>query len=110
MAEPTVQVTEYTVSVLPDEDINRSSYEIKVAYRGADRWAVLHRSWCLGRSGEWSYESMPSGRTDEWLTEHRFTEAEALERAKWEAPRITVNGLTAAEIQAWAAARRSGGA
>lgn len=98
MAEPTVQVTEYTVSLLPADDINASSFAITVAYRGRGLWAVLRRSFCLGRDGEWDYEMKPSSRTDEWLADHRFTDVEALVLAKAEAPRIVVNGRTAAEL------------
>jgi hypothetical protein len=99
VTEPTVRVTEYTVSVLPEEDINASAYAITVAYRGRGLWAVLLRSFCLGRDGEWDFEMLPS-RTDEWLAEHRFTDVEALVLAKAEAPRISVNGRTAAELLA----------
>lgn len=109
MAEPTVQVTEYTVSVLPDGDVNQDLFTIKVAYRGRGLWAVLRRSFCLGRSGDWDYESMPSGRTDQWLAEYRFTEAEALDLAREAAPQIEYGGRTASEFLAWAAARRNGG-
>lgn len=98
MAEPTVRVTEYTVSVLPEDDINASAYAVTVAYRGRGLWAVLLRSFCLGRDGEWDFEMLPSSREDEWLAEHRFTREEALELAKAEAPHISVNGRTAAEL------------
>jgi hypothetical protein len=97
MADLTVRVTEYAVGLLPVDDPNASLYEVKVAYRGHGRWAVLHRSYCLGRDGEWDFEQQPSSRTDEWLAHHRFTEAEALRLAKAGAPHIDVNGMTAAE-------------
>ncbi|HXM55361.1 MAG TPA: hypothetical protein VOB72_08220 [Candidatus Dormibacteraeota bacterium] len=100
-------VTEYTICALPEDDINHGSFAVKVAYRGRGLWAVVRHRYCLGRDGEWDYESMPSGRTDEWLAEHRFTEAEALRLAREAAPHIRVNGMTAAEVQAWAASRRT---
>jgi hypothetical protein len=108
VAEPVARVTEYTVSVLPEDDINASSYAITVAYRGRDLWAVSRHRQCLGRDGEWDWESLPSERTDEWLAEHRFTEQEALRLAREAAPGIRCNGLTAVEMQQWIAQRQGG--
>lgn len=100
MPEPIVQVTEYTVCLLPGDDINHHSFAITVAYRGRGLWAVSRHRQCLGRDGEWDWESLPSERTDEWLAEHRFPVDEAIALAKQEAPRITVNGISAAEALA----------
>lgn len=98
--------TEYTLSGLPEEDINYSSFAIKVAYRGRGLWAVTHHGYCLGRNGDWDYESVPSERTDEWLTGHRFGRDEALRLAREAAPKVRVNGMTAAEVAVWAEQRR----
>jgi len=100
VAEPTVQVTEYTVSLLPGDDIDAYSFAITVTYRGRGLWAVSRHRRCLRRDGVWDFEPIPSDRTDEWLAEHRFTEAEALELAKEWAPRVMCNGITAAEALA----------
>lgn len=105
MAEPTVQVTEYTVSVLPEDDVNASSYAITVAYRGRGLWAVSRHRQCLGKDGEWDWESLPSERTDEWLAEHRFDVDTALRLAKEAAPHIVVNGFTVADVLARAVTR-----
>ena len=98
--------TEFTLSALPEDDINASAYQIKVAYRGRGLWAVSRHRQCLGRSGAWDWESIPSERTDEWLAEHRFLLGEALRLAREELPKLRVNGMTAAEVQAWAEQRR----
>lgn len=97
--------TEYTLSALPEEDINSGAFQIAVAYRGRGLWAVSRHRRCLGRSGEWDWESLPSERTDEWLAEHRFELTEALRLAREELPKLRVNGKTAAEVTAWAAER-----
>lgn len=109
MAEPSVRVSEYTVGMLPEDDINSGSYEVKVAYRGRDLWAVSWHRQCLGKDGEWDWESLPSERTEEWLAEHRFGEQEALRLAREVAPTIRTNGMTAAEMQQWAERRRQRG-
>ncbi|KAA5921324.1 hypothetical protein F1536_23050 [Achromobacter xylosoxidans] len=44
---------------------------------GAHLWAVRRNGDCLGRDGAWSYEPMPSNRTDAWLALHRFATAGA---------------------------------
>jgi hypothetical protein len=80
--------TEYTLSALPEDNINARLFSIKVAYRGSGRWAVLRMGDCLSRSGEWDYESIPSERTD----------GEAMRLAREALPGLTVNGLTAAAV------------
>lgn len=99
--------SEYTVSALPEDDINARHFQITVAYRGRGLWAVSRHRHCLGRSGEWDWESIPSERSDEWLTEHRFPLHEALRLAREELPKLRCNGLTAAEVAAWVAQRRA---
>jgi hypothetical protein len=97
---PEVQVlpAEYWVSILPRDDINASTWSCQVAYRGRDRWAVVHYGQCLSRDGKWDYERIPSEREDEWLAEHRFSLDEAIERAKQVAPHLRTNGLTAVDV------------
>jgi len=91
-------VTEWSVSVLPEDNVNHHTYVITVAYRGRGRWAILHHGFCLGRDGEWDYEVQPSSREDEWLDAHRFARDEALAIAVREAPNVVVNGRTAASL------------
>jgi len=96
--EPTVRATGYEVSLLPEGDINRLSYTISVEYRGGDRWAVVRHRQCMNAAGEWSWESVPSEREDEWLAEHRFDLDTALRLAKKAAPHVVVNGHTAVDV------------
>jgi hypothetical protein len=98
--EATVRPTQYTVSCLPEGDINASVYTITVEYRGADRWAVTRHRQCLAVDGTWDYEMWPSEREDEWLAAHRFDIDTALRLAREAAPLITVNGHTVAEALA----------
>ncbi|MFG3046295.1 hypothetical protein ACGFZR_15365 [Streptomyces sp. NPDC048241] len=98
--EATVQITRYEVSVLPADDINRHVFTINVEYRGDGRWAVVRHQRCLNAAGEWSWESIPSEREDDWLAAHRFDETTALRLAREAAPHIVVNGHTAADAVA----------
>lgn len=100
-----VRTTEYVVNCLPEDDINAPAFEIKVAYRGRDLWAVLRHGSCLSASGEWDWEHIPSEREDEWLAEHRFPMERALELARAVAPDVVVNGHTVTEALADAVAR-----
>jgi hypothetical protein len=93
--------TEYTVNAIPEgvDEFNRDLFEIKVEWRGKGRWAVVKRGhWCLSTDGEWDLESIPSERTDEWLSTHRFDLDTALTLAKEAAPHVTVNGWTVARV------------
>jgi hypothetical protein len=54
----------------------------------------------LGRDWLWHHELLPSERTREEIAQHRFTFAEAMERAREVAPRVWLQGLTAAEAVA----------
>lgn len=93
-------VTEYTISTIPEDNINRSHFEIKVVYRGRGLWAVMDGPYCLDADGDWDYELTPSDRTEGWLTTHRFTEQTALHLAREAPPHMTVNGLTVADVLA----------
>ncbi|WP_246892463.1 hypothetical protein [Achromobacter xylosoxidans] len=44
---------------------------------GAYLWAVRRNGDCLGRDRHWSYEPLPSSRSQEWLALHRFPTAQA---------------------------------
>lgn len=96
----TARPTGYSVSCLPEGDVNEHLFAIDVAYRGRGLWAVVRHRECLGANGAWSWELLPSSREDEWLESHRFPLDKALELAKAAAPHITVNGHTVAEALA----------
>jgi hypothetical protein len=105
-----VLATKYDVSVLPRDDINRSAWSITVAYRGADKYAVLIRDhWCLSRDGTSEIEPTRDDRTDEWLADHRFTRDEALRLAVEHAPNVRCNGKTATELLEWLRERDASG-
>lgn len=93
--EVLVEPTRYEVSVLPFDDINRSSFTITVEARGEGRWAVCRHRQCLDIDGAWSWEALPSNRHDEWLATHRFDLDTALKLAREAAPHLRVNGHTA---------------
>ncbi|GAA2696399.1 hypothetical protein [Actinoplanes palleronii] len=92
------QATEYTLSALPEEHPEASLFQVKVAYRGRGKWAVIWRSYCINRRGVWDYEPLPSSRTDRWLKAHRFELDEALRLARKALPKLSIHGMTAAEI------------
>lgn len=101
-----VEVTRYTVSVLPEDSVNRGHYDLSVERRAPGRWAVCWLSRCLGADGEWDYEPLPSSREDDWLESHRFDLDTALRLAQEAAPGVTVNGMTALGCVEWEANRR----
>jgi hypothetical protein len=107
MPEVIVQPTEYYVGVLPQDDVNASTWSCRVVYRGFGKWAVARGGQCLNRYLEWAWEPSPSSRDDDWLTYHRFELDDAIELAKQVAPHIRVNGKTATEILEWV--NRQGG-
>ena len=92
------QPMEYLVHVegLPDDA--KETWGLVVAWRGGDQWAVLWHRECLGTDGAWSYEGLPSSRTDKWRATHRFPLDEALRLAAEHAPNIKVNGYSPADI------------
>lgn len=98
---PTIRPTQFEVSLLPEDDINYRVFVVTVEARGADRWAVVRHRQCLGVDGEWSWESIPSEREDDWLAAHRFDLETAKRLAAEAAPGINVNGMTAVEALAW---------
>jgi hypothetical protein len=100
-----VEVTRYTVSVLPEGSINRGHYDITVEQRAPGRWGACWMGRCLGADGEWDYEPTPSNLEDDWLEAHRFGLGRALRLAKQAAPGMTVNGMTAVECAEWEAHR-----
>jgi hypothetical protein len=94
----TVQATEYVVSVLPDDDINRHVFAITVELRGVGQWAVTRHGSCLGADGTWDEGVKPHDRGDDWLNTHRFNLDTALRLARGAAPHVVVNGRTATEV------------
>lgn len=100
--EPSVRVTNYVVTVLPEDNINQPTWSIDVTYRGEGRWALMRGSLTLNRTdGRWEWNSIPEDGREEWLAAHRFTDVdEALAVAKAMAPFLRINGLTALDVLA----------
>jgi hypothetical protein len=85
----------------PESAMDADTWKVTVEYRGNDLFAVcMPVRKCLGRDGTWDYEVRPSEREDDWLAAHRFPLDEALDLARQWAPRIKLNGMTAAEVLA----------
>jgi hypothetical protein len=103
--EPTVQPTRYVVSCFQPDDHEGAVFNLSVEYRGRGLWAVVRLGYCLGADGQWSYESIPSEREDDWLAAHRFDLEQAIRLAKEAAPDVTVNGYTVADALAMEARR-----
>lgn len=100
-----VAPTQYVVSALPEDRgqyqmSHGTHFDLTVTYRGFGKWAVIHFGECLGTDGEWSHESSPSNREDDWIETHRFDLETALELAKAHAPYVRVNRFIAHEVAA----------
>ena len=69
----------YTIT---DDSKRRShGYEhIEVKHRGDDLWCVSNGTSVLNKSGEWEWEPQPSSRTDEFISDTRFSLDEAIAR------------------------------
>jgi hypothetical protein len=95
--EPTVRVTRYEVSCLPQNNVNADLFTLSVEERSPGRWAVLRGGMCYDADGVREFESMSTGRTDEFIARFRFDLDTALELAKRIAPTMKVNRHTVAD-------------
>jgi hypothetical protein len=95
-----VEETRYDVSCLPDDHSERHHFIVSVEHRGGDRWAVCWLGRCADRAGVFAYESIPSGREEEWLETHRFDLNTALDIAAGIAIRLKCNGVSVADVLA----------
>ncbi len=93
-----VRVSEFTVNVVADDIPDRHHWAITVADRGNGLWAVTRHGACLSGTGTWDYEPLPSGRTSQWLEDHRFDLHTALDLAIAAAPDVTANGQAARDV------------
>lgn len=96
---PLVTTTAYTVSILPEDDINYRYYAITVEWRRGLGWAISCMGFVLGADGEWVVDRAPDDGREEWLESHHFGQATALEMATEAAPHVECNGITA--FEAW---------
>jgi hypothetical protein len=97
-----VTATTYSVSSLPDDQVDDSDWTITVRFIGGweyreprpadQQWVVEHRGFYLDRDGGWW---SPPGL--DWR-EHRFSFEDAMRLAKEHAPKLEINGLTVADV------------
>ena len=109
------RATTYTVTCLPDDPYDGDAWAITVEHRGAHAWGkprpanqqwavVLRGHWNLGHDGKWALKpSSDDDGYDEWIIAHRFDLETALKVAAEQAPHVTVNGSTPADLLAWRA-------
>jgi hypothetical protein len=103
MPEPTVEVSQYTVSLLPRSHRDFDHYAVTVdrvlTREGQQQWAVRRHRWCLAHDGEWDFEPTPGERTPEWQSTHRWLDlADARAEARAAVKRIEVNGIPVAAV------------
>lgn len=99
-------VTTLTFGPSTEVDDEAYIYQVKVAYRGKQKFAIIWMNECWNGS-EWVYESSPSNRTEEFIAQTRFDLKEAIEIAKELPAKVVVNGMTWEQMQAWKAIRRA---
>lgn len=100
----TTTATTYSVSCLPDDQIDGGTWTIEVRYIGGwsyreprpldQQWVIEHRGLYLDRDGGWW---SPPGTAEQWLR-HRFSLEDAMRLAQEHAPKLEVNGLTVADV------------
>lgn len=101
MTTPTVAVTEYTVSLLPESNVNYRHYRILVQRLDGDVWRVQNAMGdFLSMAGTWSVG--PWGTRDRWVQLHTFDLDTALRLARQAAPNVAVSFRAAAEVLAGA--------
>jgi len=108
-----IAVSEYRVYPTGYDEATFSdkfSFTITVAWRNEGQWAVCWMGDCLNKRGEWEYESIPSSRTEAFFKRCRFTEDEAKRRALEAVDKLTINGRTFQQADAWVKARIAEGA
>lgn len=98
--EPTVKVTAYSVSCLPETNINAPHFTARAEYRGRGGWAVTDGFHVYAADGSRAHEHIPTERTEEFLARFRHGELEAVALAKRIAPTLVVNGYTVADVLA----------
>lgn len=83
-----VTATRYTVSVLPDDDINRRYFEVYIE--------LTPRGWAV-HDGHAGYDDGAGEHVGETHRHPLADYQDALDLARWLAPRLTVNGRTAVD-------------
>lgn len=97
---------ELVANGIPEGHELRRHFSVAVERRGPGSWAVTDRfGECYGRNGRWTWESLPSSRTEEFIAAHRFPLDEALELAREAVEKIRFGpsdgGMDAAQAMEW---------
>lgn len=92
--EATVRVTRYEVSCLPPDHPEHRRFRLTVEIQDRYGWTVHDGYSCYAVDGTPADGLSVYERTDEWIAAHRFDRDTALDLAKREAPKLTVNGWT----------------
>lgn len=100
---PTVEVSQYTVSLLPRGHREYRHFLVRVervlSRQGQVQWEVRNSFWTLSHAGTW--DDPPYERTAVWLSTHRWLDREdALNEAREAVRRIEVNGIPVAAVLA----------
>lgn len=100
----TTTATAYSVSCLPDDQIDGGDWTITVRFVGGwsfreprpadQQWTVEHRGYYLDRDGGWW---SPPGLAERWHG-YRFSLEDALRLAQEHAPKLQVGGLAVADV------------
>lgn len=71
------QLGDFHKACLPVKYEIQGQDRIAIEARGYGHWAVTQGSFVLNKLGEWEYEPMPSGRSEEFIKRTRWNSAEA---------------------------------
>lgn len=94
--EPTrydVYPTEYDPENV-DHLANVRHWTLTLERRAPGKWAVCRSGECMNRRGGWTWESLPSSRTDRFKRAYRFSLDEATKLAVKHVDRLTMSGMT----------------
>lgn len=92
--------TEYTVSVLPLDDINGYNFSLVLTRAGDGRWSVrqqARREFYLNAQGKWDQDPGPE-QSKKWVNAHRFDLETAQRLAEAAALHHELNHITASEL------------
>lgn len=95
-----ITATEYTVSVLPLDDINGYHFSLVLTRATDGRWSVrqqVRRDFYLNAKGKWDQDPGPE-RSKKWVDAHRFDLETARRLAEAAAPRHELNRTVAGDL------------
>lgn len=69
------EVLPYSSRIRPELPLCRLR-QVIVEKRSQDTWAIVGDGNCLTKTNDWIYESMPSNRTEEFINDTRWSNAQ----------------------------------